>query len=606
MNREDRVNKEEFVLKDDVRNQKDFSTIRHDFDFVLAYFRGHQTQLITVFLLFSCSMIIGLFLPKLMGALVDHATYKKGGFNQIFLFFIALTLSKIFLEVVYKIRFANLGATIVLKMRRDIYQILINLPMYFFDRNSSGKIISRTVSDVNNLATFFNTNFFTIVSDVILIVGSLLMLFTESALLGLAVTIIVSFLFVRMIKINLELGEIFKNIRSYHSRMSSFVADTMNNRSIMSSQNYLPRFRRRFQKLNNLSGKHGRKRLFVWAFFTSAHAICLGLAYSLVVGIGYYKIGQKAMTPGGFIAYLSYLSMIFFPFFDISEKINVVLTAFGSVGKLKEIFRYKALKTNHDTLRDRASKASSIDGDIVFDNVCFSYTDKHLLYENLNVAFQANQITAIIGRTGSGKTTLTNLITGLYQLNAGKIFWGKENFENIHPEDKAKLIGIVTQELFLFEDTIRENLRLYDQAISDSEIWAVIDDLGLHDLINKSPEGLDTKVDSRLDLFSTGEKQLLIIARMLIRNPRLLIFDEASSNLDNESEFRVQNALIKLFKNRTTLIIAHRLSTLSIADKIVVIDSGRVVKTAPFSQEFIANKEYLINEFNEEYKEEND
>lgn len=587
------MRREEFLLKDEVKKEKSIYTIRHDFDFVFNYFNGHHTQLIIVFFLFSFSMIIGLFLPKLMGALVDYTTYKKSGFNQVFLFFITLTLVKIFLEVIYKLRFANLGATIVLKMRRDIYQILLNLPMYFFDRNSSGKIISRTVTDVNNLATFFNTNFFTIVSDVILIVGSLIMLSTESLILGGAIALIVGFLFVRMIKINLELGEIFKNIRSYHSRMSSFVADTMNNRSIMASQNYLVRFRHRFQKLNHQSGQYSRKRLFVWAFFTSAHAISLGIAYALVVGIGYYKINQKTMSPGGFIASLSYLSMIFYPFFDISEKINVVLTAFGSVGKLKEIYRYKNYQASLIPARDQMSKIPFQDGDIVFENVNFSYTDKHLLYENLNLTFTSNQITAIIGRTGSGKTTLTNLITGLYQLNAGQILWGTENIENLPPDEKAKLIGIVTQELFLFDDTLRENLRLYDQAISDSEIWAVIDDLGLHDLINKSPNGLDTKVDSRLDLFSTGEKQLMVIARMLIRNPRLLIFDEASSNLDNESEFRVQTALIKLFKNRTTLIIAHRLSTLSIADKIVVLDNGKVAKTAPFSQEFISNKEYL-------------
>lgn len=584
------IKNEEFILKDDVKKDSPLNTVRTDFDFVLKYFHGHQTQVIIVFFLFSFSMIIGLFLPKLMGALVDYSSYKKSEFNHVFIFFIVLTLTKIILEVIYKLRFANLGATIVLKMRQDIYQILLNLPMYFFDRNSSGKIISRTVNDVNNLATFFNTNFFTIVSDIVLIVGSLFMIFTESALLGLTITVIVTFLFVRMIKINLELGGIFKNIRSYHSRMSSFVTDTMNNRSILASQNYLIRFRHRFQKLNYQSGQYSRKRLFVWAYFTSAHALCLGLAYSLVVGIGYYKISHKTMSPGGFIASLSYLSMIFYPFFDISEKINVVLTAFGSVGKLKEIFKYKNLKQHHE---DQVSKVPFQEGDITFENVNFSYTDKHLLYENLNLKFNSNQITAIIGRTGSGKTTLTNLITGLYRLNSGRILWGEESMDKLHPEDKARLIGIVTQELFLFDDTLRENLRLYDQAISDGEIWSVIDDLGLHDLINKTPHGLETKVDSRLDLFSTGEKQLIVIARMLIRNPRLLIFDEASSNLDNESEFRVQKALIKLFKNRTTLIIAHRLSTLSIADKIVVLDSGRVVKSAPFSQEFMTNKEYL-------------
>lgn len=552
------------------------SFFSEDLNFLSPYLKVHSNLLVFSFICFALSLILSLFIPKLMGAIVDVGLEKRSQFHSLFIFYISLTLLKIIFEIAYKLIFTKIGAQIITQIRRNVYDILLNLPMTFFDKNSSGRIISRTVSDINNLATFFNANFFTIIADVFFIFGSLLMLFSISPVLAIIICFIVMILFVNMLNINFNLGIISKKFRSYKSRLNNCVSDTLNNISTVSSHNYQSKLFTRFQKINYLAGKNNDRRLIIWAKFVSTHAIALGFSFSLIIWFCAYEIEAGKMGPGGLITSLTYMGMIFYPFFEISEKFNVMVVALSSVHKIKEIFSVEreisfqyGTNTNDLLLRETP---------IEFNRVHFSYTDKIKLYENLNLKIEPKKITALIGRTGSGKTTLTNLILRLYQIQSGEIVWGNKNIFDYDSSVFAKNVGVVTQELFLFEDTIRENLRIYDLAITDSMMWAILEDIGLSECVKRLKNGLDEIYERKGEFFSTGEKQLLIIARMLLKDPALLIFDEATSNLDNESEYKVQVALKKLFKNRTTILIAHRKSTLNISDNYIEFAHGKILK----------------------------
>ncbi|MBF0364749.1 MAG: ATP-binding cassette domain-containing protein [Oligoflexia bacterium] len=277
--------------------------------------------------------------------------------------------------------------------------------------------------------------------------------------------------------------------------------------------------------------------------------------------------------------------MAFHPFHEISHRINELQSSMSSMSKIKEILKFKEavnVKEREDHQIDFPTKElerNFKEAPITIRNLSFGYGIGDLIFKNMNLTIPSHRVTAIIGRTGSGKTTLSNLLCALYPWPEGEIFYGSYPLTQIPRVLLYEHIGIVTQHLFLFEDTLRENLRLYNTKISDEEIYRVLREVNLENKVLSLQHRLATELSLKSDFFSVGEKQLLVIARMLLKNPSILIFDEATASLDNNTEFLVQQYLKKLFLNRTTIIIAHRLSTIKLADYVIVLERGQVIES---------------------------
>jgi ABC-type multidrug transport system fused ATPase/permease subunit len=318
------------------------------------------------------------------------------------------------------------------------------------------------------------------------------------------------------------------------------------------------------------------KHIFVWGSFSSTHVLVMGLSYAMVIILGAYQLKSGDITLGKMIGSFTYVGLIFGPFLDISEKLNVLLNALGSVQRLKEILPHKpeALKETKSPGEDHHMPT----GAVKIKNISFSYRSDTKLFENLNLELPEGEVTALVGRTGSGKTTLAHLLLGLYPLSQGEIYWGDENLSTFSPSRRARWISHVSQDLFLFTDTLRENLRLWREDISDAQIWERLKLVGLSEKIQALEGSLDMVVRTETLPLSQGEKQLLLLCRALLQDPRLLVFDEATASLDQLSEEEWLGHVSKLFAGRTTLFIAHRMETLKLASMVVVLDNGKIKK----------------------------
>lgn len=547
-----------------------------DTKWLWPWLKPHRKKIILSGILFAFSTIISVSTPRIVAFIVDNVLISK---KESFRFFGGLLATVIVLKIIsdlcYKWVITKTGQKITLELRRDVFHELGEFRLAFFDKNSSGRLISRCVNDISNLSQFFTANFFTIVSDFALIIGSVIFMFTLSPLAALVVLALLIPMGIFMLNVSQAQMRWGRNLRNILSRLSTHTGDTMNNLSILHSQPFAPKWINRHEKLQSEYSALTIRNILTWGTFSSAHVLVMGVAYALVITLGVYQLKHDKISLGHLIASFTYVGLVFGPFFEISEKLNGMVTALGSVKRLRHLLPDKII--HHKVPRPEVTEPPQ--GPVLFQNISFSYREDVKLFENFSLELPEGEVTALVGRTGSGKTTLAHLMLGLYPLNDGVITWGNENIADFTPQRKARWISHVSQDLFVFTDTIRENLRLYRKEISDDAIYKRLRLVGLEEKIRNFPGGLDMTVKPETLPLSQGEKQLLLLCRALLQDPKLLVFDEATASLDQLTEEEWLGHVQKLFSGRTTLFIAHRMETLKLASNIVVLENGRIKKT---------------------------
>jgi ATP-binding cassette subfamily B protein len=551
-----------------------------DLRWVKPWLVPFKVPLVFALIAFGLTTIIAVVTPKFMAYIIDFGLVKKTeSFWRLFSILISLVVSKILLDITYKWLVTKNGQTLTMTIRRDVMRRLHSFELNFFDRTPTGRIISRSVNDISNLSALFTSNFFTVVSDFFVITGSLVAvaLISVKAFLIICATLLP--LSIYMLNVSQAQMRWGRYLRGVVSRLSSHTAETINNLAVLHSSPYAPKWQRRHDKLQKIFAQLTRRNILVWGSFSSIHVLTMGITYSSVIVLSVFELRAQSISIGSFIALCSYISLIFGPFFDISEKLNTMVTSLGSVKRLKDILPAPELEAQD--LRVATEKPR---GDIRFENIHFGYSPENKLFENLNLVLKEGEITALVGRTGSGKTSLSQIILQLYPIESGKILWGEQDISQMPSKQRSQWMSYVAQDLFMFSDTLRENLRLYDESISDEKILNCLKNLGLSKLLGQFGEGLDTIVKPENLPLSQGEKQILLLSRALLQNPSLLIFDEATASLDQWTEALWMEEVAKLFQGRTTLFIAHRLETLKLATRIIVLDQGQVKKS--FSKNF--------------------
>lgn len=547
-----------------------------DVRWLWPWVKPHAKRLFQVIVLFVGATIIYLLIPRLVAKIVDDVLVKKSEpFVLWGLLLASLMIIKIICDLSYKWIMTKIGQKISTQLRFDIFYQLGRSPLSFFDKNASGRLISRCVNDVTNLSSFFTANFFTVISDIVLIIGSAILLFTISVKSGLLVLIMLTPLSIFMMNVSQAQMRWGRSLRNTLSRLSSHTSDTMNNLAIMHSQPFTTKWSRRHRNIQELYSQLSIKNILTWGTFSSTHVLIMGLTYAMVISMGVHQLRNGEMSIGNLIATFTYVSLIFGPFLEISEKLNVMVTALGSVKRLRSLLSEKVEKDEIST----TDSGTAPQGPITFKNISFSYRSDVTLFENFNLELPDGEVTALVGRTGSGKTTLAHLMLGLYPLQEGAIFWGDEDLSSFSTARRARWIGHVSQDLFTFSDTLRENLRLWREDITDAQIFERLERVGLTEKINKLPGKLDFIVKAETLPLSQGEKQLLLLCRALLQDPRLLVFDEATANLDQLTEEAWMKQVTELFQGRTTLFIAHRMETLRLASFVVVLENGKIKKT---------------------------
>jgi len=466
-----------------------------------------------------------------------------------------------------------LGAKIVYDIRRDLFNHVMRLPMSFFDRNPSGRITTRIVNDTQNVQEFFTTVVTSIIKDIFLLGGIIISLIQLSKILFIQLSYIFPIVIASMILFRYFDRKVYRMVRTNLARINAFLAEHIAGVSVVKIFNAEEQKKKEFDNIAKDYYKSLIKQLYVFGIFRPFMDFLYFLGLSLIIWFGAKYIMNKTIGFGALYAFASYLDMFFAPLRDIAEKYDIVQNSMASAEKIFNLF-----KENGEKLGKPDGKKHVEKGVVEFKNVWFSYDGKRWILKDVNILFAPGYLTAIVGETGAGKTSLMNLLNGLYVPQKGVILVDDIPLQEYDLKSLRREIAVVPQDVVLFSGTILDNIRLFDENIPEEKVLEALEKVYAMDIVNKLEKGIHYEVVERGTTLSSGERQLIVLARAVLFDSKILVLDEATSNIDVETETRIQKALRELSKDKTVIMIAHRLSTVKDADRIIVIHNGHVVE----------------------------
>ena len=462
---------------------------------------------------------------------------------------------------------------VIFDIRSDLYEKLQRLPLKWFDNRPTGDIMTRVAEDVTSMERVLIDGIEQGLVALLQIVAVSLVMFLINPTLAAWAIVPVPFLFIGAM-IYTSTRDRYRAVRKATSEMNALLHDNI--AGIRQIKAYTME-RRELERFNAASDKVRRatlRTMFAWAIYNPSMSFIGGIGFILVIGFGGNLAIQGQMSPGEITAFLLYLTLFYEPVGRLHQLNQMLQSGRAAAERVFEILDSE----DEPGLADGIELKVPIGGRVVYKNVNFNYGDGNETICEVDLNAEPGQTIALVGPTGAGKTTLINLLTRFYEYDSGEILIDDVNIKTISKESLRSSIGYVTQESFLFNGTVRDNLLIANREASEDQIWEALKIANAYDFVKKLLNGLDTEVGERGVKLSVGEKQRVSIARALLRNPPILLLDEATASVDTETERLIQQALERLMKNRTSFVIAHRLSTVRGADYIYVLDNGTVVE----------------------------
>jgi ATP-binding cassette, subfamily B, multidrug efflux pump len=537
---------------------------------------------LTIFLLLltAALQITGPFLIKLS---IDN--YITPGISEGLLYMVVLYGLIILFEFV--IRYFQgyyteyLGQKIMYDMRMDIFKHIQKLPMSYFDKNPVGRTMTRVTTDVQSLNEMLSSGIVTLFGDLFMIIGIMGIMLALNWKLSLVTFSVLILLAAATFIFRLKVRIAFRSIRTKISNINSFLQEALNGIITTKLFNRQEKNNREFANLNReYMDEYLRTILYYSVFFPSVVLIS-SIAIALVIWYGGGQVVRNVLTLGTLVAFIQYVEKFFHPISDLSEKFGILQEA---IAASERIFSLLDLKPSITT-PEYPVQFKKVRGDIRFENVWFAYDRDNYVLKDISFDLQSGQSIAFVGATGSGKTSIINLMNRFYDIQKGEILLDNTDIKKFNLQDLRRHIGVVMQDVFLFSGTVLENIRLGNRDISPDIVIEASKYVNAHKFIERLPGNYDFEVKERGQILSVGQRQLIAFARALVFNPEvLLVLDEATSSIDSEIEAFIQDALAKIMKSRTTIIIAHRLSTIKNVDRIIVLSHGRVVEEGSHSQ----------------------
>jgi ATP-binding cassette subfamily B multidrug efflux pump len=564
---------------------------------LLRFVKPYNTTFYGVMISAIVISLLSTLTPYLLKIVVDDYILLKNfqGMQMI----LAAMLGVLFLEVSFMFLFAYyanwLGQKVIKDMRVEVFEKIIKFKMSFFDKNAVGRLVTRTVNDIETIASIFSQGLFMIIADVLKMFTVLIVMLIISWELTLVVISIFPILIYATRVFQKSMKSAFEIVRKEVANLNSFVQERISGIKIVQIFN---RENIEIENFNQINIRHKDAWLkTVWInsiFFPIAEistSICIGL---LVWYGGFKNLNSGAISLGTLFLFISMSGLLFRPLRQIADRFNTLQMGMVSSERI-----FKILEDDSHIIDKGNIFKNSVKGMIEFKNVSFSYIENEVVLDNVSFKIKPGETFAIVGPTGSGKTTITNLITRFYDFNKGKILIDGNDIKELKLNNLRDKIGIILQDVFLFADTIYNNITLYNNNISLEEVKKAAVELDIHEFIESLPNGYDFVVSERGSSLSAGQKQLIAFLRVLVNNPDILILDEATSSIDSYSEDLIKKATKKITQGKTSIIIAHRLSTIESADKIIYMEKGQIL-------EYGNHKELLQIEngkFNKLYKE---
>ena len=543
---------------------------------VIAFAKPYKKQFIIATISAILLSFLGPIRPMLINYAIDNFIIISDPENllKITVLLIALLFCEGFIQFFYIYLSTWIGQNVILDLRKKIFKHIVSLKMSYFDKTPIGTLVTRAVSDIETIADIFSQGLLVIIAELLkLVIVIFFMFYTDwrlsiIALLTIPVLLVATAWFKRNIKAS------FQAVRDKVSSINSFVQEHIVGMNIVQIFN---REKAEFEKFKQINSEHRDAHLrsiFYYAVFFPVVEVLSAVSIGLVVWYGGEGIiSGKDITIGEIIAFILFIQMMFRPIRQLADRFNVL--QMGIVGS-ERVFR--VLDTD-DKINDGGKiEVADLNGEISFENVWFRYKKDQWILKNLNFNIESGKFLALVGHTGAGKSSIIRILNRFYEIEKGKIKIDNISIDDLTLNSLRDNIALVQQEVFLFSDSILNNISLYQENILKSDIIKASKEIGVHDFIMSLPNGFDYVVGERGVTLSSGQRQLIAFLRVYIRNPKILILDEATASIDSSTEALLQNALVKLSKNRTTIVIAHRLSTIVNADKILLLDEGAILE----------------------------
>ena len=508
--------------------------------------------------------VVGVLRPYLLQLAIDEGIVLQN--MEMVTFYVLLMAGILLLEVLFQfcfIYFANLlGQDVVRDLRTDLFEHMLQFKMKYFDKSAVGRLVTRAVSDIETIASIFSQGLFMIISDLLKMLVVLGFMFYQSWRLTLLVLVVLPFILYATRIFQIKMKSAFEIVRAEVANLNTFVQERITGMKIVQ---LFSREQTEYQKFQEINDKHRKgwiKTVWYNSIFFPIAEMSTSVTIGLIVWYGGLRVmsGSEAITLGVIVAFIQLTQMLFTPLRQIADKFNTLQMGMVAANRVFGILDTKATIPDNGTI-----EVEHLKGEISFNNVRFGYVENEEVLKGVSFKAQPGETIAIVGATGAGKSTVINLLNRSYEITGGEILIDGINIEEMTLKSLRAQIAIVLQDVFLFADTIANNITLNDPDISEEDVMAAAKQIGVHEFISSLPGGYHYNVKERGVMLSSGQRQLIAFLRAYVSNPSILVLDEATSSIDSYSEHLIQKATDKITKGRTSIVIAHPVRALSAA-----------------------------------------
>ena len=542
---------------------------------LLGYLKPYSLLTLLALSFLLVTTVIKSIIPLVASHFIDQYLGNLSQFAvTVLIAYYGLYILQTLVQYIGNLLFARVSYSIVRDIRRDAFANMERLGMSYFDKTPSGSIVSRLTNDTETISDMFSGLLSSFISAIFIFVTTLYtMMVLDFRLTGL-VLLFLPLIFILVNLYRKKSVKIIEKTRSFLSDINSKLAESIEGIRIIQAFNQEKRLQEEFDEINEEHYVYANRSVALDALFLRpAMSLLKLLGYAVLMAYFGYRGLYIGMTAGTMYAFIQYINRLFDPLIEVTQNFSILQTSMVSAGRVFTLID----QSNYEPVQ-ADSELAIREGNIRFEHVCFSYDGVNQILDDISFSVKKGETIAFVGHTGSGKSSIINVLMRFYEFQSGRVLIDNVDIRNYSHQELRKNMGLVLQEPFLYHGTIKSNIAMY-QDISDDQVKAAAEFVDADAFIQELPQGYDSPVSERGSSFSTGQRQLLAFARTVASQPKILILDEATANIDSETETLVQNSLEKMRKGRTTIAIAHRLSTIQDANCIYVLDKGRIIES---------------------------
>ncbi|WP_223831336.1 ABC transporter ATP-binding protein [Hymenobacter duratus] len=564
----------------------------------MVYVRPYRRIFYLLVFLTVATAVLGTLRPFLIQQMVDVTIEQNDwvGLNRGFGILLVLLVAHAFVSYLQTYFGGWLGQYIVRDIRVDLYKHILNLRLKFFDRTPIGVLVTRNISDVETLSDVFSEGLAAMIGDILQIVFIMaFMFYIDWRLTLVSLSVIPPLLFSTYV-FKEKVKRSFQEVRTAVASLNAFVQEHLTGMNVVQIFNNEQREYRKFQALNQEHTRANIRSVLYYSIYFPVAEVLAAVGVGLLVWYAAQGQIEGTISKGALIAFIMYNALFFRPIRQIADRFNTLQLGLVSTERLLKLLDSQEFVPNNGTLAP-----ATLRGEVEFENVWFAYNDEEWVLRDISFRVEPGQTVAFVGATGAGKTSIINLLSRFYDINKGHIRIDGHDLPLYDLSVLRRHIGVVLQDVFLFAGTIRDNITLGHEDITDAQIWEAADLVGARRFIERLPGALSYPVMERGATLSVGQRQLISFVRAMVYQPAIIILDEATSSVDSETEELIQEAIEKLMQGRTALVIAHRLSTIQKADRIIVLDRGEI-KESGRHEELLRQDGYYRQLYQMQYK----